>query len=296
MTHEVGQGSTAPTFVQRADFSIRFSDGATLDVGRRTAVMAILNVTPDSFSDGGRYTDLPRAVEAAAAMKNDGADLIDIGGESTRPGADPVDAREEIRRVVPVIEAIERELDVRISVDTTKASVARAALDAGAAMVNDISALRDENMLPLLCERGVPVVLMHMRGAPRSMQDDTHYRELTEEIRGFLTARVAEAVSAGLADDRILVDPGIGFGKSAAGSLSILRQIPALASVGRPILIGASRKSFIGKLTDRPVDDRLEESLAVAAIASASGAHVIRTHDVASTVRVVRMVDAIRNH
>jgi dihydropteroate synthase len=295
MARGAGPDSTARTVDSRAEASVRFADGGVLRLGRRTAVMGILNVTPDSFSDGGRHAGPRQALEAARAMLAGGADLIDVGGESTRPGAAPVDAAEEIRRVVPVIEAIKRELDVRVSVDTSKAAVARAALDAGADMVNDVSALGDEAMLPLLRERGVPVVLMHRRGTPRTMQSDTGYGALIDEVRDFLARRAAAAVEAGVAGDRILVDPGIGFGKSAAGNLSILRRLPEFASVGRPIVIGASRKSFLGEAAGRPVDDRLEESLAVAALASARGAHVIRAHDAASTVRVVRMVDAVRN-
>jgi dihydropteroate synthase len=206
-----------------------------------------------------------------------------------------VDDAEETRRVVPVIEAIKRELNVRVSVDTMKATVARRAFDAGADMLNDISALSDPKMLPLLRERRAPAVLMHMRGTPATMQNDTGYDDLVGSVVDFLKERLDRAIAGGVAGDKILVDPGVGFGKAAAGNLSILRQLSALEAVGKPILIGASRKSFIGAVLDLPADDRLEGSLAVAAFASAQGAHVIRAHDVAETVRVVRMIDAIRD-
>jgi dihydropteroate synthase len=279
----------------RAPYSIRFADGRVLELGQRTAVMGILNVTPDSFSDGGRTLDPDAALAAASRMVEEGADLIDVGGESTRPGATPLAAEVECQRVLPAIEAIKRTLPVRISIDTTKAGVAARALDAGADMVNDVSGLRDPDMLPLLARRRAPLVIMHMRGTPQTMQSDTHYEDLLGAIGGFLRDRVQSAHLAGVAGDKILVDPGIGFGKSAAGNLAILQQLPALAPVGCPILIGASRKSFIGAVLELAVDQRLEASLAVAAYACAQGAHVIRAHDVAATVRAVRMMDAIRS-
>jgi dihydropteroate synthase len=286
---------TPSAMAPRGEFTIRYADGGTLRLGRRTAVMGVVNVTPDSFSDGGLHFDPSRALAAAVRMAEDGADLIDVGGESTRPGAAPVDEAEETRRVVPVIEAIKRELNVRVSVDTMKATVARRAFDAGADMLNDISALGDPGMLPLLRERRAPAVFMHMRGTPATMQSDTSYDDLVGSVVGFLKDRVDRAIAGGVAGDKILVDPGVGFGKSAAGNLSILGQLSALGAVGRPILIGASRKSFIGAVLDVPADERLEGSLAVAAFASAQGAHVIRAHDVVETVRVVRMIDAIRD-
>lgn len=280
---------------KRDDLTVRFADGGGLELGRRTRVMGVLNLTPDSFSDGGRHADAESALDAAARMCEGGADIIDVGGESTRPGAAPVPAAEECRRILPVIEGIKKRLDVRISVDTAKAEVARRALDAGADMVNDVSAFGDPEMLDLVVARGVPVALMHMRGTPRTMQQETHYDDLIGTLIGFLRDRAETAVAAGVRDDKILVDPGIGFGKSTEGNLRILHRLPALKQVGRPILIGASRKTFIGEVLDLPVDERLEGSLAVAAFASAQGAHVIRAHDVAATVRVVRMVDAIRD-
>jgi dihydropteroate synthase len=280
--------------VRRPELELRFADGGVLALGRQTRVMGVINLTPDSFSDGGKHADPEAAVDTAAAMVEDGADLIDIGGESTRPGAAPVGIAEETTRIVPAIERIKRRLRVRVSVDTTKAAVARRALDAGADLINDISAFRDPGMLDLLRERGAPVVVMHMRGTPQTMQRDTEYEDLVWQVADFLRERVQTAVAAGISDDKIVVDPGIGFGKSSAGSLLILRLLPALIRVGRPILIGASRKSFIGESLNLPVGERLEGSLAVAAFASAQGAHVIRAHDVAATVRAVRMIDAIR--
>jgi len=278
----------------RLTFAVAFADGHLWDLATGTRVMGVLNVTPDSFSDGGEVLSAADAVELAAKMADAGADIVDVGGESTRPGAAPVSEDEEARRVVPAIEAIKRELSVRVSVDTMKAGVARLAIEAGADMVNDVSSFGDPAMLPVLRETRVPAVIMHMRGTPRSMQQDTHYSDLLSSVVGFLRKRVARAVAAGIADDKILVDPGLGFGKSAAGNLQILRELPTLRSVGRPIVIGASRKSFIGTALDLPVHERLEGSLAAAACAAWQGAHVIRAHDVASTKRVTRMIDAIR--
>jgi dihydropteroate synthase len=284
-----------PTLVPRAAFSIRFADGRVWALGERTRVMGVLNATPDSFSDGGLLDGAGRAVEAARGMAKAGADVIDIGGESTRPGADPVSSDEEMRRVVPVVRAIKGEIDVRVSVDTVKASVASVAIEAGADMINDVSALSDPEMPSVVARADVPVVLMHMRGTPRTMQRDTGYTELMEEIAEFLREATEKAVAAGVADDKILVDPGIGFGKSPVGNLQILRMLPTLRKVGRPLLVGASRKSFIGSVLGLPVTDRLEGSLAAAGVAAWQGAHVVRVHDVVETVRVVRMIDAIRN-
>ncbi len=279
----------------RPEFRLRFASGDPLDLSRRTAVMGVLNVTPDSFHDGGRHHQLPRALSVAAEMIEAGADLIDVGGESTRPGAATVDVAEEADRVLPVIEAIRDQFPIRISIDTRKAEVARQALDAGADLVNDVTALGDDSMAELVAARCAPVVLMHMRGDPQTMQRDTRYDDLLGNVTEFLSERVETAVAAGVADDRIIVDPGIGFGKSAEGSLSLLEHLPALKRIGKPILIGASRKSFIGAALDLPVEDRLEPSLAVAAYASAQGAHLVRAHDVRETVRAVRAIDAIRN-
>jgi dihydropteroate synthase len=206
-----------------------------------------------------------------------------------------VDAAEEIRRVVPVIGRIRRETGAVVSVDTIKAEVARAALEAGASMVNDVCALRDPAMGPAIARSGAPVVLMHMRGTPRTMQSDTNYDDLPGELARFLRAAAEKAKESGISGDKILLDPGIGFGKSRTGNLEILRRLPELAALGKPLLVGASRKSFIGATLDLPATERLEGSLAVAALAAWMGAHVVRVHDVAETVRAVRMIDAIRN-
>ena len=280
---------------ERPIFSLSFADGGTIELGRRTRVMGVINLAPDSFSDGGQLTTADAALRAAEQMVAAEVDLIDLGGESTRPGATPVSEEQECQRVLPAVEAIKSRLSVRLSVDTMKAGVARRAIEAGADMLNDVSALRDPEMLPLLLRTGVPVALMHMRGDPRTMQSDTHYDDLMGTLVSFLRERVEKAVSAGVSDDKIIVDPGLGFGKSLDGNLSILRQLATLQRVGRPILIGASRKTFIGKILNLPVTERLEGSLAVAAIAAWNGAHMIRAHDAAATVKVARMVDAIRD-
>jgi dihydropteroate synthase len=277
-------------------FVLRFADGGSLELGRQTRVMGVLNVTPDSFSDGGRHRRLDDALRAAEEMQRGGAEIVDVGGESTRPGAAPVAAQEEARRVVPVIAAIKARLDVRVSVDTMKAEVASRAIDAGADLINDVSAFRDPEMLPVLASHGVPAVAMHMRGTPATMQSDTRYGDLLGEVVESLAAAASRAAVAGLTDDKIMVDPGIGFGKSVAGNLAILEQLARLKRVGRPILVGASRKRFIGEVLGLPVEQRLEGSLAVATFASAQGAHVIRAHDVNATSRAVRMIDAIRAH
>ena len=278
---------------ERTAFVLAFADGGRMDLSDGTRVMGVLNVTPDSFSDGAAFLSPKKAVEAAARMVDEGADFIDVGGESTRPGAAPVGDDEEARRVVPVIRAIKRELSIRVSVDTMKAGVARLAIEAGADLVNDVSAFSDPGMTAVVRDTHVPVILMHMRGTPRTMQQDTEYVDLLSSVVGFLRKRLERAVAAGIPDDKILVDPGLGFGKSAAGNLRILRELPTLRSVGRPLVIGASRKAFIGAALDVPVDERLEGSLAVAACAAWQGAHVIRAHDVAATKRTTRMIDAI---
>jgi len=279
---------------ERTAFALAFADGGKMDLTQETRVMGILNVTPDSFSELATLPSPGKAVEAAARWIDEGADFVDVGGESTRPGAATVTEDEEVRRVVPVIRAIKRELTVRVSVDTMKASVARLAIEAGADLVNDVSAFSDPAMLAVVRDARVPVIVMHMRGTPQTMQLDTDYVDLLSSVVGFLRKTVERAVASGIADDKILVDPGLGFGKSAAGNLRILRELPTLRSVGRPLVIGASRKSFIGTALDLPVNDRLEGSLAIAAHAAWLGAHVIRAHDVASTKRTTRMIDAIR--
>ncbi len=268
-----------------------------LGLGKRTLVMGILNVTPDSFSDGGKFFTLESALERARQLIREGADIIDIGGESTRPGAEPVPEEEELRRVVPVIRAIREESAVPISIDTYKATVAEAALDAGANIVNDISALRfDPQMVKVVARARVPVVLMHMLGEPRTMQQNPVYTDVVREIKEFLGERIAFARAHGI--EKIIIDPGIGFGKTVAHNLEILRRLSELKELGCPILIGTSRKSFIGKLggTEEhplPVQERLEGTIASNVIAVLNGAQIVRVHDVAATKKALAIVDAV---
>ena len=279
----------------RRSCQLTWGRGRTLDLGRRTRVMGILNVTPDSFSDGGRHAGVHDACEHATRMLSEGADIIDIGGESTRPNALSITPEEELERVLPVIESIRRmHPESILSIDTRKATVASAALDAGADWINDVSAAADPQMAPVAAERGTPIVLMHMRGTPASMQADTDYGDIMESIVSFLEDRKRKMQTAGLSSDKILLDPGIGFGKSTEGNFAILRNLSRLAAIGCPLLVGASRKRFLGEIHETPVDDRLEASLAAATIAVGQGAHIVRVHDVRETVRVVRLADAVR--
>jgi dihydropteroate synthase len=258
--------------------------------------MGILNVTPDSFSDGGRYQNAGAALERALQMVQEGADIIDVGGQSSRPGSEPVTAEQEMARAVPVIGALAQEWGGPISIDTYRSSVARAALDAGATIVNDIAAMAgDAQMADLVARSGAGVVLMHMRGTPSDMQDDPSYEDVVGEIALYLQDAVGRAVDAGIPEERIAVDPGIGFGKTSVHNLAILRRLPELGVLGRPILVGTSRKAFIGKVLDLPVEERLEGALATAAYAVAQGARILRAHDVRPTARVARMVEACIN-
>ena len=266
-----------------------------LDVSRRTAIMAILNVTPDSFYDGGRRLDPGKAIADGIEMAEAGADVIDVGGESTRPGARPVSAEEELERVLPVIRGLRREIRVPISIDTYKSRVARGALAQGADIVNDISALRfDAEMVGLVAAEKVPVVLVHMQGTPRAMQAAPRYDDVVGEVRHFLAGQVQHAVERGVERGMIIVDPGIGFGKTLDHNLALLRGLPELASLGQPLLVGASRKTFIGKILGAEPGERLEGSLAAAAAAVLAGANIIRAHDVKETWKAVRIADAIR--
>jgi dihydropteroate synthase len=276
--------------------ALRFAGGEVLDLSTRVAVMGVLNVTPDSFSDGGRFIDPDGAVRQAEALLEEGADLIDVGGESTRPGAAPVGAEEERSRVVPVIERLRaRRPEARISIDTRKIPVAAAALDAGADLLNDVSALEDPGMARLASGREVPVALMHMRGEPRTMQRDTRYGDLLGDVLAFLAERADRARNAGIPDDKILVDPGIGFGKSAHGNEEILRQLGSLRTLGLPILVGASRKSFVGLRTGvSEPERRMSGSVAAAVAAALRGARVVRAHDVRATRDALAMADAVR--
>ena len=277
---------------------------------RRPLVMGVLNVTPDSFSDGGRFIDPAAAVARAAQMAAEGADLIDVGGESTRPGSLPVEPAEQIRRVAPVLRAArERVRGVTFSIDTTRADVAAAALDAGAHVINDVSAGRDDPaLLPLAARRGCPVVLMHMQGTPQTMQLNPTYSDVTGEVAAFLRDRLAAATGAGVDPVNVLLDPGIGFGKTVRHNLELLRRLAELATLGRPLVVGTSRKGFIGKvLGEKPVTSdgpaapaadspaRLFGTAATVAWAVANGAGVVRVHDVGPMAQVVRVVRSIKN-
>jgi dihydropteroate synthase len=255
-------------------------------------VMGIVNVTPDSFSDGGLFLDAGAAIAHGRELLAEGADILDIGGESTRPGAEPVPADEEIRRVVPVIEALAAD-GARVSIDTTKAEVARRALDAGATIVNDVSALRfDPELAGAAADAGATLVLMHMLGEPRTMQDDPRYDEVVSDIKAFLEQRIEYAVGQGVAEEDIWVDPGIGFGKTLAHNLELIARLDEIVAIGRPVVFGASRKSFLGKLTGRQVDERLAGSIAANIIAYEHGAQVFRVHDVAPTVDALKVAGA----
>jgi dihydropteroate synthase len=256
-------------------------------------LMGVVNVTPDSFSDGGLYFDARAAVAHGEELAAAGAAILDVGGESTRPGAEEVSVEEELRRVVPVIEGLAGG-EAEISVDTSKAAVAAAALDAGAAIVNDVTALRgDPGMAALCAERGATVVLMHMLGSPRTMQSNPVYDDVVAEVKSFLTGRVEAALAAGIAEERIWLDPGIGFGKTAEHNLELLRRLAELAELGRPLVVGTSRKSFIGRLDGSDAGERLGGTIASSVLAAVEGAAVLRVHDVAEVGQAIAVAAAI---
>lgn len=279
---------------QRARHSLRLTSGP-LHLGERTLLMGIVNVTPDSFSDGGRFFDIPTAIEHARQLIAAGADLLDIGGESTRPSSHGVAVEDELKRVLPVIEEIRRTSGIPISIDTTKAEVARQALAAGADIINDVSALRfDARMVELAAASGAPLILMHMQGTPQDMQADPRYASLFSEIVAFLENRIQFATERGVARAQILVDPGIGFGKRVAHNLQIVRDLHAFRVLDRPLVLGASRKRFIGAILERPVEDREVGSAVVHSFGIAAGAHILRVHDVAFHRQVALLGDALR--
>jgi len=258
-----------------------------------TKLMGVVNVTPDSFSDGGLYLDPKAAIAHGWELAEAGAEILDVGGESTRPGAEAVPEDEELRRVIPVIEGLVAS-DCQVSVDTSKAPVAAAALDAGAEIVNDVTALRgDPEMAALCAERGATIVLMHMRGDPRTMQDDPRYDDVVAEVRAFLAERLEAASAAGLAEERVWLDPGIGFGKTAAHNMELLRRLGELRELGRPLVIGTSRKSFIGKVHGSAAGERLGGTIASSVLAAAEGAEVLRVHDVAEVRQALAVATAI---
>jgi dihydropteroate synthase len=269
--------------------------GQVLDLGSRTHIMGILNVTPDSFSDGGRHADTARAITQARLMAAQGADIIDVGGESTRPGAEPVSEDEELRRIIPVIERLASELTIPISVDTYKSRVARKALEAGASIVNDVSGLRFSlDMAGIVAEYGAAVVIMHIKGTPRDMQQDPVYTDVVAEVKSYLADSIALAVQAGVNPESILVDPGIGFGKTLEHNLTLLNRLGELRGLGCPILLGTSRKKFIGTVLGIAEADRRQEGTAATIVLGIErGARVMRVHDVAQMVKVARMTDAV---
>jgi dihydropteroate synthase len=264
------------------------------DCSERTLVMGILNVTPDSFSEGGRFFDTEEATKHAARMVADGADFVDVGGESTRPGSDPVPADEELKRVLPVIERLREEIPgVPISIDTRKADVAASALDAGASIVNDVSAGTDPDMIDVVRQRDAAVVLMHMKGEPKTMQEDPTYEDVVVEVHEYLRERIEAAEFAGIEAERIAVDPGIGFGKGLAHNLELIRRVDAFLDLGRPVLVGPSRKRFVGTILDLPEDQRVEGTIGAVAWMVTRGVHMVRVHDVREVSRAVRVIDAI---
>lgn len=273
----------------------------TLLLGERTLVMGVLNVTPDSFSDGGKFLDAGRAIEHAAAMERDGADLIDVGAESTRPGSAGISLDEELRRVLPVLQGLRGKLKIPVSIDTRKAEVAEAALDAGAEIINDISGLRsDERIAQIAAKHGAGLILMHLRGAPKSMQRGPFARKAVRDVRRGLRESAAKAKKAGVAKSQIVLDPGIGFGKTYAQNYELLRELARLAELGFPLLVGTSRKGFLGatlKNDERnaPVDERIWGTAATVAASILNGAHIVRVHDVAEMAQVARVADLIVN-
>jgi len=268
-------------------------------VGRRdrVLVMGIVNVTPDSFYDGGRFSHPEDAIEQGLRMADEGADIVDVGGESTRPGSRSISVQEEMDHVLPVVEGIRRRSPVHVSIDTTKADVAGEAVSLGAGIINDISALRfDERMAAVAARAGAFVVLMHMQGSPETMQQEPTYTDVSEEIRSFLVERIRAAVEAGIAEESIFIDPGIGFGKTLNHNLTVLRNLARLADLGRPVLVGLSRKSFLGAILDAPSDERIEGTIVANTAAILNGASIIRVHDAKEGRRTADVATRLRNH
>lgn len=267
----------------------------TFDLTHRALLMGVINLTPDSFSDGGRHLDPAAAVAHARRLMDEGADLLDLGAESTRPGADPVTVDEQLRRLMPALEALARDPSIVISVDTAAAEVARRALEAGARVINDVTALSDPRMAEVVVAAGAGLVLMHLRGTPKTMPGHTDYDDVAREVRLGLAERWQEARRSRVDDECVALDPGIGFAKTAEQNLELLGRLDEIASLGRPVVVGVSRKSFLGKLLDRPVERRTEGGAAAAAIAVFRGARIVRTHDVAATRDALRVADALRD-
>ena len=269
-------------------------NGKEYTLGQRTWIMGVINITPDSFSDGGFHFDKDKAVERGLQLREEGSDIIDIGGESTRPGSEPITAKEELRRVIPVISALREKTDILISIDTTKPEVARAALDAGADIINDISSSSfDAKMFSLAAQYDAPVILMHMKGIPRNMQVNPFYENVLLEVRSFLKEKIEVAQAAGIKKEKIIIDPGIGFGKRHKDNLVLIKNLHFFEDLDRPILIGISRKSFIGKILGSPPQQRLEGTIASAVLSIINGAHILRVHDVASVKRAELVAETI---
>jgi dihydropteroate synthase len=268
----------------------------SLDFSSKTYIMGILNVTPDSFSDAGLHFDTAAAVERALRMVDEGADIIDIGGESTRPGADPLPPEEELRRVLPVFEALSNRISIPLSVDTYKAEIAGRAIEAGASMINDISGARFDPAMPkVAAESNVPIVLMHIKGTPRNMQSNPVYAALIPEVIEYLEGSIKKVLDAGVRENMIIIDPGIGFGKTFGHNLTILKNLSEFAALGKPLLVGPSRKAFLGRLLGgAPPHERIEGTAAAVAISIMNGANILRVHDVKEMARVARVADAIR--
>jgi dihydropteroate synthase len=281
--------------IQRKEYTLSWP-GHSLVLGKKTCIMGVLNATPDSFSDGGRYFNRDKAIEQGLSIASDGADIIDIGGESTRPYAQFVPEEEELGRVIPVIAALKKEIDTPISIDTCKACVAAAALKAGASIINDISALRfDSRMAPVAAEAGVPVILMHMQGTPGNMQDNPFYNDLIPEIIGFLKSAINSAVKAGVKREMIIIDPGIGFGKNFKHNLEIIRNLCRFTELDLPILFGPSRKAFIGRILGKEPAERDAGTMAAVSAGVINGAHIMRVHNVKIAVDTVKVIDEIMN-
>lgn len=280
--------------IQGPGFSLAWSNHS-LPLYEKTHVMGVLNVTPDSFADGGLHFKTEEAIEHGLAMAREGADIIDVGGESTRPFAEKVSSEDESARVIPVIEALYQELTIPISIDTYKADVASQALKAGASMINDISALRfDPHMIPLAAEAGVPVIIMHMKGTPADMQNKPTYENLMPEIIDFLKDALDQAIHGGINEEMLIIDPGIGFGKTFNHNLEILRDLAQLGELGRPVLLGSSRKAFIGHILGKEPLERDTGTMATVAAGVMNGAHIVRVHNVKMAVETVKMIDAIQ--
>lgn len=272
---------------------IQNADGYPLLQEGRAAIMGILNATPDSFSDGGLFISVSKAVDHVARMIDEGADIIDIGGESTRPGASPVSAEEEMERVIPIIEAVSQRFGVIISIDTSKATIMQAAVNAGAGMINDVRALKEEDALQAAVKMAVPVCLMHMQGQPQSMQDKPVYADVTADVREFLSERVDQCLEAGMDLNNIILDPGFGFGKTTEQNFQLLNELERIRSHDLPVLAGLSRKSMIGQTLNLGVNERVSASIALALLAVLNGANIIRLHDVKETCQAVRMIEAV---